>query len=176
MGRNLVPGIATHYFAGFVVVPEAALLLSSHFCADMANNGEAAPMAAGRDGHRRRGRDWALLLPIALRQAGNAHAGWIAEQPLSERLERAGAKLVGDDNGDEHGARQPGPIPLGDPGGAGAGRRWRCCSGAAGASERRGGAVAAMVGVAGIAAAARCSAPSAPTTSTGATCSRSSCP
>ena len=57
----------------------------------------------------------ALLAPIALQQAANAHAGWIAEQPLGQRLERAGAKLVGDDNGNEHGARQPGPIPLGVP-------------------------------------------------------------
>jgi hypothetical protein len=91
-----------------------------------------------------------LLLPIAVRQNGNAHAGWIAEQPISERLERAGAKLVGDDNGDEHGARQPGPIPLGIPAAlalaALALLLWR-----GGPEERRGGAVAAVVGTAGIA-------------------------
>jgi hypothetical protein len=90
-----------------------------------------------------------LLLPIALRQNGNAHAGWIAEQPVSERLERAGAKLVGADNGDEHGARQRGPIPLGIPVAlalvALALLLWR-----GGPEERRGGALAAVVGVAGI--------------------------
>jgi hypothetical protein len=57
----------------------------------------------------------APLVLIALRQTANAHAGWIAEQPLGRRIERAGAKLVGGDNGAEHGARQPGPIPLGVP-------------------------------------------------------------
>ena len=111
----------------------------------------------------------ALLLPIALRQAENAHAGWIAEQPLSQRLERAGAKLVGDDNGNEHGARQPGPIPLGVPAAlalAGAG--------AAALARRAGGSAAAPAIAAAVGAGRRrrcrcCSAPSAPTTSTGAT-------
>lgn len=89
-----------------------------------------------------------LLLPIALRQNGNAHASWIAEQPVSERLERAGAKLVGEDNGDEHGTRQPGPIPLGIPVAlalvALALLWW------GGPQERRGAAIAAAVGVAGV--------------------------
>lgn len=98
-----VLAIATHYFAGFVVAAEGALLLLG------ANRRGAvfavlAVLAAS-----------ALLLPIALRQADNAHATWIPRQPLAQRLERAGAKLVGSDNGDEHGARQPGPIPLGVP-------------------------------------------------------------
>jgi 4-amino-4-deoxy-L-arabinose transferase-like glycosyltransferase len=96
--------LATHYFAGFVVVPEAALLLlGSRRRRDVALALAAIAAAA------------ALLAPIALQQATNAHAGWIGEQPLGQRLERAGAKLVGGDNGDEHGVRQPGPIPLGVP-------------------------------------------------------------
>jgi mannosyltransferase len=113
--------LATHYFAGFVIAPEAALLLlSSRF---VSNGGTKEEL--GEVGRRRVGPTLAAiavvvamalaLLPIGLRQAGNAHADWIAAQPLSQRLERAGAKLVGADNGDEHGMRQPGPIPLGVP-------------------------------------------------------------
>jgi mannosyltransferase len=130
--------IATHYFAGFVVAPEAALLLWT-------GNRRRAGLAVAAVGVAA-----ALLLPLALQQAGNAHAGWIAEQPLSQRLERAGAKLVGDDNGDEHGVRQPGPIPLGVPAAiAIAGLAlllWRgekC--------ERRGAGIAAGIGIAGLA-------------------------
>jgi mannosyltransferase len=105
--------IATHYFAGFAVAPEAVLLLLGTWGRRSARSAPqrrrvalaiAAVLAAS-----------ALLLPIALRQAENAHAAWIAEQPLGQRLERAAAKLAGDDNGNEHGARQPGPIPLGVP-------------------------------------------------------------
>jgi mannosyltransferase len=95
--------IATHYFAGFVVLPEAALLLWAGDRRRVAR-AVAAVIAAG-----------VLLLPIALRQAEHAHASWIARQPLVDRVERAGAKLVGDDNGEEHGTRQTGPIPLGIP-------------------------------------------------------------
>jgi len=96
--------LATHYFAGLVVAAEAVLLLvGSRRRRDVALALAAILAVAG------------LLAPIALRQADNAHAGWIAEQPLGERLERAGAKLVGNDNGNEHGVRQPGPIPLGVP-------------------------------------------------------------
>jgi hypothetical protein len=88
--------IATHYFAGFVVVAEGVLLIV--------------------EAHRRRVVvAVALLTPIALRQSTNAHAGWISRQPLEQRLERAGTKLLGGDNGEEHGTRQPGPIPLGVP-------------------------------------------------------------
>ena len=87
----------------------------------------------------------APLIPIALQQTANAHAGWIAEQPLGQRIERAGAKLVGGDNGDEHGARQPGPIPLGVPVAlalaAIALLLWR-----GDPDERRGARVAALVG------------------------------
>ena len=110
----------------------------------------------------------ALLLPIALQQAENAHAAWIAEQPLPERLERAGAKLVGNDNGDEHGARQPGPIPLGVPL-ALALAALLLLALARRPAERRGAGVA---GRGRRRRGRRCrwpSAPSAPTTSTGAT-------
>jgi mannosyltransferase len=130
--------IATHYFAGFVVLPEAALLLFAAGNRRRVGIAIAAVLAAT-----------VLLAPIALRQAGNAHASWIAEQSLSQRLERAGAKLVGDDNGNEHGARSPGPIPLGvgaaaAPGGAGL-LLWRGAG-----EERRGAGIAATVGLAGV--------------------------
>jgi mannosyltransferase len=130
--------LATHYFAGFVVLPEAALLLWGTAERRRVAIAIVALVAAA-----------ALLLPIALRQAENAHAGWIAEQPLSQRLERAGAKLVGDDNGNEHGARSPGPVPLGVPAAlalaALALLLWRGDAG-----ERRGAAIAAAVGLAGV--------------------------
>jgi mannosyltransferase len=130
--------IATHYFAGFVVAPEAALLL---WTGDRRRAGLAVAAVAVAA---------ALLLPLALQQAGNAHAGWIAEQPLSQRLERAGAKLVGDDNGDEHGIRQPGPIPLGVPAAiAIAGLALLLWRGEE--RERRGAGIAAAVGLAGLA-------------------------
>ena len=95
--------IATHYFAGFVVIAEAVLLVGAR-----PRRGPALAIIAVAAAA-------ALLAPIALRQDENAHANWIAQQPLGQRLERAGAKFVGNDNGDEHGARQPGPIPLGIP-------------------------------------------------------------
>jgi mannosyltransferase len=130
--------IASHYFAGFVVLPEAALLLLG--AANRRRVGVAIVAVAAAA---------ALLLPIALRQAENAHAGWIAEQPLGQRLERAGAKLVGDDNGNEHGARQPGPIPLGIPAAlALAALALLLCRGTE--KERRGAGVAAAVGLAGV--------------------------
>ncbi|MCW2987949.1 MAG: rane protein-like protein [Solirubrobacterales bacterium] len=96
--------LATHYFAGFVIVAEAVLLLAGSRRRRNVALALAAIAAMA-----------ALLAPIALQQAGNAHAGWIGEQPLGQRLERAGAKLVGSDNGNEHGVRQPDPIPLGVP-------------------------------------------------------------
>jgi hypothetical protein len=95
--------LAAHYFAGFVVVAEAALLLSG-------TNRRAVAvallpiLAMG-----------ALLLPIALQQRQHAHAGWIEAQPRGERLERTAAKLVGSDNGNEHGSRATDPIPLAVP-------------------------------------------------------------
>ena len=90
-----------------------------------------------------------LLLPIALQQAENAHAGWIAEQSLSGRLERAGAKLIGADNGNEHGERQSIPLPIGVPALLAAAALvlllWR-----ADGEERRAVGPAALVGLAGI--------------------------
>jgi 4-amino-4-deoxy-L-arabinose transferase-like glycosyltransferase len=92
--------IATHYFAAFVVAAEAILLL-------LGPNRRGAIVAVLAVAVAS-----ASLAPIALRQAEHNHAGWIGQEPIGERLERAGAKLVGADNGDEHGARQAGPIPL----------------------------------------------------------------
>jgi hypothetical protein len=95
--------LATHYFAGFVILAEAVLLL-------LGPNRRAVavallPIVA----------TGALLLPIALEQRQHAHAGWIASQPQGQRLERAAAKLVGSDNGEEHGSRATDPIPLAVP-------------------------------------------------------------
>lgn len=98
--------LATHYFAVFVVAPEAILLLRRLRPRQPILVACACVAAAG-----------ALLLPIALQQASNNRAGWIAREPLEQRLERSAAKLVGDDNGDEHGARLAGPFPLALPAG-----------------------------------------------------------
>ena len=132
--------ICCHYFAGFVVAPEAVLLLVLLWTSERRRIVAASLVIVAAVG---------LLLPIAARQAEHGHASWIAEQPLGERLERAGAKLVGNDNGNEHEMRQPGPLPLALPAGlalialsmlALAGDR----------SERRSAAPAAAVGAAGI--------------------------
>ena len=132
--------ICSHYFTGFVVAPEALLLLL--WTSERRRVVASSLVIVAAVG---------LLLPIAVRQAEHAHASWIAEQPLGERLGRAGAKLVGNDNGDEHGVRQPGPLPLALPAGLAlialsllvlAGDR----------SERRSAVPAAAVGAAGIAA------------------------
>jgi mannosyltransferase len=131
--------IATHYFCGFVVLPEAALLPWGAREPRRVLAAIAAILAVA-----------ALLLPIALRQAGNAHAGWIAAQPLGQRLERAGAKLAGDDNGDEHGVRQAGPIPLAVPA-ALALVALVLLLRYGDEGERRGGGVAAAIGGAGVA-------------------------
>jgi mannosyltransferase len=93
--------LATHYFAIFVVVPEAAWLLWT--------STRKRPILAACAGVAVAG---VLLLPIALKQASDQHAPWIAREPLGKRLERSAAKLVGDDNGDEHGRREAGPLPL----------------------------------------------------------------
>jgi mannosyltransferase len=92
--------IATHYFAGFLVLPEAALLIAARRPRRPALLASLAIAVVA-----------ALLAPIGIPQAENAHAGWIASQPIGERLERTGAKLAGSENGDEHGARQEDPIP-----------------------------------------------------------------
>jgi 4-amino-4-deoxy-L-arabinose transferase-like glycosyltransferase len=92
--------LATHYFAGFVVAAEAVVLLVG----PRRRGVVIAVLAIGAVA--------ALLVPVAIRQTEHNHAGWIGQQPLEQRLERAGAKLIGADNGDEHGARQSGPIPI----------------------------------------------------------------
>jgi len=151
----------THYFAAFVVLPEAALLFLPT-CRFVALCATKRQVGRARERSGQPGSRWtwvavgvvvaagALLAPIGLRQAENAHAGWIAQQPLPERLERAAAKLAGDDNGDEHGKRQPGPIPLGIPVAlalaALALLLWRSDR-----EERRGAKPAAIVGGAGVA-------------------------
>ena len=130
--------ITAHYFAAFVIVAEGALLLNGRNRRAVA---VAVLMIAAAG---------ALLAPIALHQAENAHASWIADQPVGERLERVGAKLVGSDNGNEHGIRQPGLIPLFIPAAlalaALALLLWRSDP-----DERRGARIAALVGGGGLA-------------------------
>ena len=129
--------LATHYFAAFVIAPEAVLLLlgRNRRGAVLATLAIAAAALA--------------LMPIGLQQAENAHASWIADQPIAERLERAGAKLVGNDNGDEHGTRQEVPLPLWVPAllavAALALLLWRGED-----DERRGAGIAALVGGAAV--------------------------
>ncbi len=130
--------LGTHYFAAFVVGPEALLLVV--LCGGARR---LLPALAGVAVAA------ALLAPIALRQANHNHAGWIASEPFLQRVDRATGKLVGEDNGNVHGPRERGPIPLlipvalalaglvllfarGDP------------------RERRGAAIAAAVGVGGL--------------------------
>ncbi|MEK6251227.1 MAG: glycosyltransferase family 39 protein [Actinomycetota bacterium] len=98
--------LATHYFAIFVVAPEAALMLWRTVRRRQVVIACACVAAVA-----------ALLLPIALQQASHQRAQWIAREPLGQRLERSAAKLVGDDNGDEHGTRLAGPFPLALPAG-----------------------------------------------------------
>ncbi len=130
--------LATHYFAGFLIVPEAALLLLG---SDRRGSALAtlAIVAVG-----------ALLAPIAIEQTEHAHAGWIAGQPIGQRLERAGAKLLGAENGDEHGVRQGDGVPLAVPVLlailAGLLLLWR-----GDPDERRGVRLAALVGGVGVA-------------------------
>ena len=71
--------LATHYFAGFVVVPEAVLLL---FWSGERRRVAAALLILAAAA--------ALQLPIAIQQAEHSHASWISEQPLGEPHERAG--------------------------------------------------------------------------------------
>ncbi|MBS1891679.1 MAG: glycosyltransferase family 39 protein [Actinobacteria bacterium] len=126
--------LATHYFAGFLIASEAALLLLS--------------------GPRRRRVAVACipivamaiaLAPVAIKQSEHDHAAWISSAPIGGRLERAAAKLVGGDNGAEHGSRQGVAIPLGVPAGlallAAVLLVWR-----GDPAERRSAGVAALVG------------------------------
>jgi mannosyltransferase len=102
-GASSALALATHYFAGFLIAPEAVLLL-------LGRNRRGAALATLAVVAMA-----ALLAPIALEQSEHDHAGWIASQPIGGRLERGGAKLVGSDNGDEHGARQGDGVPTAVP-------------------------------------------------------------
>ena len=132
--------LATHYFAAFVVGPEALLLiaLTRERRRVLLATGAVAAVAG-------------LLLPIAIEQAGHGHASWIADQPLSQRTARAAGKLVGDDNGGVQGPRPTGPIPLVVPIAiALAGIALLVARGDP--AERRGAGIAAAVGLGGVAA------------------------
>lgn len=125
--------LATHYFAAFLIVPEAALLLIGTYRRRAAL--ACVPILAVA----------ALMAPIAIEQSEHNHSAWISRAPIGGRLERAGAKLVGSDSGAEHGPRQGVAIPLGVPAGlalaAVALLLWR-----GDAEERRGAGLAALVG------------------------------
>ncbi|MBS1882697.1 MAG: glycosyltransferase family 39 protein [Actinobacteria bacterium] len=95
--------LATHYFAGFLIAPEAVLLLLGR----NRRGAALATLAIVATG--------VLLAPIAIEQSEHDHAGWIGSEPIGQRLERAGAKLLGSDNGDEHGSREGDGIPLAVP-------------------------------------------------------------
>lgn len=77
-------GIAIHYFAGFIAVPEALWLLwqaggyrgrATAACAGVAVAGLA-------------------LAPLALHQQADGRAGWITGEPLAERVEDVGHQFV----------------------------------------------------------------------------------
>lgn len=135
--------IATHYFAAFIVVAEAAMLLGPRHPPRSRRIELSLALAAIAAGGL-------LILPIALRQRDNAHASWIAGEPLGPRIERAAAKLVGDDNGSEHGRRPAGPVPLGVPL-ALAAAALALLLARGDPRERRGAGVAAAVGIGAVA-------------------------
>ena len=132
--------LATHYFAAFVIGPEAILLLALSRERKRVLVAVGAVVVAA-----------VLLAPIAVEQAGHGHASWIAQQALSERVDRAVAKLVGDDNGGTQGPRPSGPIPLLVPV-ALALSALALLLARGGPVERRGAAIAAGVGLGGVAA------------------------
>lgn len=100
---GVVAGLAmmTHYFAGFLLLAEAVLLLvlAANWRWTVAATGIAALLAL-------------VVMPVGLQQAANDNASWIGDQPRVERVERAAAQLVGQDTGDAHGAREPWRVPL----------------------------------------------------------------
>lgn len=136
----VVSGLAmmTHYFAGFLVLAEAILLLA------LAGNRRGTLLSIGLAGL------FALaVVPVGIEQATNAHASWIGDQPRIERIERSVAQLVGQDTGDAHGSRPEWRIPLSIP----------ILLGLAGLAmllllgnrrERRGAGLAAIVGLTGV--------------------------
>ncbi len=95
--------LATHYFSAFLVAPEALLLLAGRERRNAAV-AVAAVLVVG-----------AALLPLAVHQADTGHADWVGKEDLGGRIGRTAVKFVGDDGGDEHGARQPGPLPVAIP-------------------------------------------------------------
>ena len=154
--------LATHYFAGFVVVPEAALLLWRSAERRRVAVAVAAIVATG-----------ALLLPIAAAPGGER----------ARRLDRRTAALPAPRTGRrEAGRRRQRQRARRALAGAAAARR----AGGAGARGAGAAALEAATSASGAApgspprsawpgwACPCCSAPSAPTTSTGATCCRSS--
>jgi hypothetical protein len=95
--------LATHYFTAFLVGPEALLLLLRSRRREVMA-AVAAVLVAG-----------AALLPLAIHQADTGHADWVGKEDLGGRIGRTAVKLSGDDGGDEHGRRQPGPLPVAIP-------------------------------------------------------------
>src|SRR5258705_318623 len=67
--------LATHYFAAFLVLPEAVILLRSAPRRRAAAGAVAFVALAG-----------ALLLPLALEQQAHGHADWIGNAPILGRL------------------------------------------------------------------------------------------
>ncbi|MBK8294617.1 MAG: glycosyltransferase family 39 protein [Solirubrobacterales bacterium] len=128
----------THYFTGFLFIGEAALLLL------WAENRRRvlvaiAGIAVGT----------LAVVPIALQQTGNDNASWIGDQSFGYRIERIVAKIVGNDNGGEHGIRVAGRIPLLIPASltlAGLAMLF----GLADKRERRGAGIAAIIALCGL--------------------------
>jgi uncharacterized membrane protein len=73
--------IATHYFSGFVVLPEAALLLASRRRDAVIAVGVTAAVAVG-------------LAPLALDQLSTQRSAWIAKIPLSLRLRQVAEQFA----------------------------------------------------------------------------------
>ncbi len=97
--------LATHYFTAFLVAPEALwLLLRARGDWRRPALAVGAVLLVG-----------AALLPLAIHQAGTGHADWVGRQDLAGRIGRTAVKFAGDDGGDEHGVRQPGPLPAAIP-------------------------------------------------------------
>jgi 4-amino-4-deoxy-L-arabinose transferase-like glycosyltransferase len=75
--------LGTHYFAGMLVIPEAAWLLIVHRRSGRAWLSVAFVAACGL-----------ALLPLLLAQAGANHDSWIAHSSLSLRIAQIGPQLI----------------------------------------------------------------------------------
>ena len=87
--------IAAHYFAAFMVIPEAALLLAAGRArrnVAIASAGLAV-VALG-------------LLPLAVEQRDNGGTGWISENPIAERIADTGYQFLA-------GPNAPAPLLIG---------------------------------------------------------------